>query len=153
MFWNRLIQYDILSPPKGFEDDSLLDHQFGITDIVIVPREYGREPSKDEYASGVDRVLALVSAHHPQVLVFVYKAVLDQILEIRFHSKTKSTYGFNPELDKHFGSRVFVFPLPGTPCTSEQAHQAMLGLRAALTAEPTAASFCRAGGRARHESW
>ena len=60
--------------------------------------------------------------------MFVYKRVLDQFLRLSFDRREKSTYGFNPELDDTFGARVFVFPMPGTPCTSSQASLAMSGL-------------------------
>lgn len=124
-FWNRLRDYGLLKPTTAFEDDSLLAHRFGLTDIVKVPRGYGNEPSDDEYRAGVDRILELVGVHRPRVVVFVYKRVLDQILRLKFRIKTKSSYGFNPSLAPHFGTEVFAFPLPGTPCKREDAAAAM----------------------------
>jgi len=45
---------------------------------------------------------------------------LDQILRLGFELSKKSTYGFNPDLEEdleeRLGSRVFVFPMSGTPC-------------------------------------
>jgi hypothetical protein len=125
MFWNRLKEYGILAPTTEFEDDSLLDHRFGLTDIVKVPRAYGNEPSDAEYRSGLARILNLVRLHHPRVVVFVYKRVLDQILRFGFGIGEKARYGFNPAFESQFGTRVFAFPLPGTPCTSAQAAVAM----------------------------
>src|SRR5207302_1843191 len=85
MFWNRLREYGLLrSSPGRFEDEMLLDHGFGLTDIVKVPRSYGNEPSDEEYRLGVSRILALIERLSPTVLMFVYKRVLDQILEIQF---------------------------------------------------------------------
>jgi len=129
MFWNKLIEYEILKVPHGdFEDDHLLEHGYGITDIVKVPRSFGNEPSKEEYQEGLERILGLIQRHKPKVIVFVYKKVLDQILKLGFNLRIKSVYGFNPELKSRFGSEVFVFPMPGTPCTVETASRAMTEL-------------------------
>jgi mismatch-specific thymine-DNA glycosylase len=122
MFWNKLSEYRILSVPFGnYEDDYLLKNNFGITDIVKVPRDYGNEPSCEEYKEGSLRILNIIQKYEPKVIVFVYKKVLDNILKFSFELKTKSVYGFNPQLQKFFGSQVFVFPMPGTPCTKEEA--------------------------------
>ena len=132
MFWNKLIQYDVLRPTTRFEDDSLLSHGFGITDIVKVPHDFGREPSNEEYASGIVRTLELVKIHQPKIVVFVYMRVLDKILKLHFNIHEKSAYGFNPKFEGRFGTRVFVFPMPGTPCASEEAEIAMRALRQTL---------------------
>lgn len=133
MFWNKLAEYSILNVNYGeFEDDHLLENLFGITDIVKVPRRYGNEPSKEEYRSGLKRILDLIKLHNPKVVVFVYKKVLDQILKLGFHISTKSIYGFNAELKNIFESQVFVFPMPGTPCTKETANKAMSELKILL---------------------
>lgn len=121
VFWNRLREYRLLIPTTEFEDDSLLSHGYGLTDIVKVPRSYGNEPSDAEYRAGLERILGLVGSHRPKVVVFVYKRVLDQILRIGFGVRTKAAYGFNSALEGRFGTRVFAFPLPGTPCSSAQA--------------------------------
>jgi uracil-DNA glycosylase len=40
-FWNKLANYNILTTKEGtFEDENLLDHKYGITDIVKKPRPY-----------------------------------------------------------------------------------------------------------------
>jgi hypothetical protein len=133
MFWNRLIEHGLLSLPSAtFEDDALLAHGYGITDIVKVPRNYGSEPSDDEYRQGLTRILGLIARLQPQVLMFVYKRVLDQILRFSFRRLEKSRYGFNGDIDERFGSRVFVFPMPGTPCRSVQAVEAMKELAEVL---------------------
>ncbi|WP_186010711.1 uracil-DNA glycosylase family protein [Burkholderia gladioli] len=133
MFWNRLKEYGLFNPTTRFEDDSLLDHGFGITDIVKVPRAYGNEPSPDEYAAGMDRILELIRVHHPRVVVFVYKRVLDNLLRYRFGVREKSEYGFNAGLSVNFsGAGVFAFPLPGTPCNAAQAVVAMRELAEAV---------------------
>ncbi|SDR62527.1 uracil-DNA glycosylase family protein [Paraburkholderia tuberum] len=125
MFWNLLKEHGLFKATTPFEDDSLLDHGFGITDIVKVPREYGNEPLRAEYVAGMDRILEQIRVHRPSVIVFVYKGVLDKLLLHRFDIRKKSAYGFNPDLENHFGARVFAFPLPGTPCTTAQAVAAM----------------------------
>jgi hypothetical protein len=129
MLWNRLRDYGLLEVPAGtFEDDVLLNHGYGLTDIVKVPRDYGSEPDEDEYRAGINRILDLVREIKPQVLFFVYKRILDQILRLAFGRSTKARYGFNPELDELLGSAVFVFPMPGTPCTTAEARTAMSAL-------------------------
>lgn len=133
MFWKRLSDYNILKVPNGdFADNHLLSNNCGITDIVKVPRNYGNEPSDDEYRQGLNRILGTIEKYNPKVIVFVYKAVLDKIINLNFGIGTKSNYGFNPELDKHFNSKVFVFPMPGTPCKSDEAIRAMTKLKAIL---------------------
>jgi uracil-DNA glycosylase len=133
MFWNKLKDYSILSVPFGeFEDDNLLENCYGITDIVKVPRGYGNEPTEQEYQAGLKRIIDLIHEHSPKVIVFVYKKVLDQILKLGFNNYTKSKYGFNPSMDKYFDSRVFVFPMPGTPCSRGEAHEAMSELKRIL---------------------
>lgn len=129
MFWNRLRDYGLLEVAPGtFEDDAILAHGYGLTDVAKVPRGFGDEPSDGEYREGLDRVLKLIVELDPRVVMFVYKRVLDQALKLSFRRSGKSSYGFNNDLDVHFGCRVFVFPMPGTPCTKAQAHAAMTEL-------------------------
>lgn len=133
MFWNKLVSYNILNVPNGaFEDDYLLENSYGITDIVKVPRSFGNEPSDEEYKEGLDRILDLIKIHSPKVVCFVYKKVLDQILKLSFHRTEKSVYGFNPDFEKDFNTKVFVFPMPGTPCTSKLAHESMIELKSTI---------------------
>jgi mismatch-specific thymine-DNA glycosylase len=135
MFWNMLVEYEILKVPPGqFHDDFLLANGCGITDIVKEPRPFGNEPSREEYVHGLKRILKIIITYQPSIIVFVYKKVLDNILAFAFGHKTKSVYGFNPDLDHYFnGSKVFVFPMPGTPCTREQKLVAMQELKDALS--------------------
>lgn len=133
MLWNKLARYDILKVPDGeYHDEYLLKFGFGITDIVKVPRAYGSEPSADEYQEGMHRILELIKLHEPKILFFVYKGVLDKIMKYKFKCSQKSEYGFNDNLYPFFSSNVFVFPMPGTPCKKEFAHQAMSNLRIML---------------------
>jgi len=125
MFWNRLKNAGLLAPTTSFEDDSLLSHGYGLIDLSKVPRQYGEEPTRAEYAHGAERILELVNQHRPKVVVFVYKRVLDKIAEFKFGIRKKSSYGFNSWLEPFFGARVFVFPLPGTPCNTLIAASAM----------------------------
>lgn len=130
MFWNKLASYNILNVSYDeYEDDHLLKNFYGITDIVKVPRSYGNEPSDEEYREGLKRILDLIKLHKPTVICFVYKKVLDQIIKLSFHRNHKSNYGFNPDLEKDFGTKVFVFPMPGTPCKSDLAHTSMTSLK------------------------
>jgi hypothetical protein len=75
--------------------------------------------------NGSSRILELIRLHHPELVAFVYKKVLDKILETKFGIKQRAAYGFNPLVNHHFQTRVFAFPLPGTPCTTVQAKSAM----------------------------
>ena len=133
MFWNKLARYNILNVADGeYEDNHLLENSYGITDIVKVPRSYGNEPSDGEYKEGLKRILDLIKLHKPKVICFVYKKVLDQIIKLSFKRNQKSLYGFNPELEKDFGTKVLVFPMPGTPCKSDLAHTSMTSLKELL---------------------
>jgi hypothetical protein len=112
MFWKRLKDYGLLKPTTKFEDDSLVGHRYGLTDIVKVPRAYGNEPSEQEYMDGTLRILDAIRIHRPRVVVFVYKKVLDSILRLHFAIKEKSSYGFNQPLETYFGARVSRFHSP-----------------------------------------
>jgi mismatch-specific thymine-DNA glycosylase len=133
MFWNRLSNYDILKVPNGkFADEYLISNKYGITDIVKVPRDYGNEPTDEEYKQGLKRILLTIEKYKPTVIIFIYKKVLDIIIRLNFGISTKANYGFNPQFDKYFNSKVFVFPMPGTPCKSEEAVQSMNNLKTLL---------------------
>ena len=128
-FWNMLQRYGLLKVPPGqFQDECLLQHGYGLTDIVKVPRAYGNEPDDSEYAEGRERILNLIALHRPKATIFVYKGVLSQLLRDRGKRTRPSSYGFNPELEARFGCKVFVFPMPGTQCNKTQAIAAMKAL-------------------------
>lgn len=134
MFWQRLQDYGLLTVPPGQQpDEVLLAHGYGLTDIAKAPRPFGVEPSAVEYRAGLDRILTLIATLQPRVTLFVYKGVLDNILKLAFGVQRKAGYGFNLDLEPRFKCGVFVFPMPGTPCTAEQAKAAMLALQARLT--------------------
>ena len=137
MFWNRLREHGLLTRrQEAFEDEALLDHGYGMTDIVKRPCRYGEEPTDEEYRCGADRILSLIPDQRPRVVCFVYKGVLDQVLKIRFAVREKAIYGFNPKAESLFGCRVFAFPMPGTPCTRAIASKAMAELKAVVDAGP-----------------
>jgi len=130
MLWNKLREYNIFNPPEDkFEDEYLLDYQYGITDIVKVPHDFGNEPSSLDYKTGLQRILNLIKTHNPKVVFFIYKKVLDNILKFGFNISQKSKYGFNKDLEALFNCKVFVFPMPGTPCNASEAHKAMYELQ------------------------
>ncbi len=130
MFWNKLVEHKTLRiKPGTFEDENLLSQGYGITDIVKKPRNFGSEPSNKEYRTGYSRIEKLIEKYDPDVIVFVYKKVLDHILIIAHDIGQKSEYGLNNNLQKLFGTKVFVFPMPGTPCTRKQAEIAMAELK------------------------
>ena len=131
--WKRLDDAGILSAPAdGYADDALLGEGFGVTDICKLPRPFGDEPERDEYAEGWERVAGIVGALRPRILVFVYKGSLDRVLRSSFGWDHKSCYGFNDDLARTFGRRVFAFPLPGVSCTAREAQRHMTDLARAL---------------------
>ena len=46
---------------ESYPDENLVNHNYGITDIVKVPRNYGNEPSKMEYQDGISRILSIIN--------------------------------------------------------------------------------------------
>jgi len=129
MFWNRLKHYRILETPEGeFEDDYLLEHGFGITDVVKAPRKYGKEPSTAEYRAGVPRVMELISRHQPLITMFVYKRGLVKLVKYGFDENSRAGYGFNSQYEQLMGTKPSVFPMPGTPCKRELAQAVMTAL-------------------------
>ncbi len=122
MFWGKLKNYGILNVPIGDkEDDYLLSHGYGMIDIVKVPRPFGQEPKADEYREGIPLLFDILKIHKPEIIVFVYKMVLDKIMFYHSKIKDKSVYGFNKKYQKEFGCIPFVFPMPGTPCKGNDA--------------------------------
>lgn len=127
--WKRLGDAGVLLTPKDtFGDDLLLEHGFGVTDICKVPRPFGDEPLRAEYEEGWTRVCEIVETHRPRILVFVYKGALDKVLQYSYGWEHKSGYGFNDDLMRTFGRRVFAFPLPGVSCTAREAQRHMSDL-------------------------
>jgi uracil-DNA glycosylase len=133
MLWRRLAQYGLLEVPPGhYPDEVLLDHGYGIVNIVRQPHPFGVEPSAEAYRQGIPRTLALIERLRPRVALFVYKRALDQLLRLGLAVAPATRYGCNPALEPLLGCQVFAFPLPGTPCRAAEAHGAMEELRAAL---------------------
>ena len=134
--WLRLDEAGILSAaPDGFADDALLDAGFGVTDLCKVPRPFGEEPGRAEYQAGWERVSEIAQRLRPRILVFVYKGSLDKVLRFSFGWEHKSEYGFNDDLMRTFGRRVFAFPLPGVACTAREARRHMADLARSLDVE------------------
>ena len=134
--WKRLDDFGVLKVGGGeFPDDLLIASGFGMTDICKVPRPFGEEPSAAEYADGWERVNGLVVRLRPRILAFVYKGALDCVLEHSFGWEHKSAYGFNDDLMRTFGRRVFAFPLPGVACTAREAQRHMTDLAGALNVQ------------------
>jgi len=105
----------------AFEDESLLQYGFGITDIVKKPREFGKEPTKEEYCEGIKGVQNLILTYKPAILLFVYKRSLDKWMRWQFGHSAKATYGFDRPAEREFNRAVFAAPLPGVGrCTSDR---------------------------------
>lgn len=132
VFWSMLQRYELLNvPPDKYADEMLIEHGYGITNIVKVSHEYQDEPTDAEYREWIPKFLALLDSlpAKPRVILFVYKGALDAILRLHFNIKTRSRYGFNPELESLFGSQIFAFPMPGTPCPKETIDRVMKELQ------------------------
>lgn len=133
LFWSRLEEHGILPSGAGRPcDDLLIEHGFGITDIAKRPRALGQEPTADEYRQGWQGVEEIIDRLRPRIVTFVYKSSLDRVLRLHFGWQHTSHYGFNHDLMRTFGRRVFVFPLPGVPCPPHEAQRAMEDLCQAL---------------------
>jgi len=123
MFWKILQEYGLFNVPIGkYEDEVLLMHGYGLSDIVKVPSKAGIEPSNTEYKNGIPRLKEVINKWSPSIILFVYKKPLDMWLKIEYKKISKSIYGFNDNLKELFGRKVFVFPMPGTPCNKEEAN-------------------------------
>jgi len=134
--WKRLDEAGVLHAPPGcFADEAALDNGFALTDICKLPRPFGQEPSEAEYREGWERVSALVTDLRPRILTFAYKGALDKVLKYSYGWEHKSCYGFNDDLMRTFGRRVFAFPLPGVSCTAREAKRHMGDLAGALNVE------------------
>ena len=132
-FWNRLDEVGLLHAAKGeFPDDLLLANGFGMTDVCKVPRPFGEEPSEAEYSAGWERVSAIITRTRPRILTFVHKSALDKVLQYSFGWDHKSGYGFNDDLMRTFGRRVFAFPLPGVSCTLRESQRHLADLAGSL---------------------
>jgi double-stranded uracil-DNA glycosylase len=131
--WTRLDEAGVLhAPPGEFPDDLLLAQGYGVTDICKLPRPFGDEPGEREYVEGWERVNDLVATLRPRILTFVYKGALDKVLRYCYGWEHKSGYGFNDDLMRTFGRRVFAVPLPGVACTAREARRHMTDLAGAL---------------------
>jgi uracil-DNA glycosylase len=114
LFWSSLKEYGILRlAGKEYPDEGLARHGYGITDVVKVPREFGAEPSDQEYRAGAGRVMDLIRTLNPSILLFVYKRVLDKIGPLLPGETVKTECGFDPALEARFGAKVFLMPLRG----------------------------------------
>lgn len=122
-FWNMLKRYNILKVGKHeYCDEALEENNYGITDIVKNPRNYGDEPGNKEYREGKARIKELIQQYSPKIVVFIYKPPFMSLIP----KNEKVQYGFNPHCDEYFGgAKTFLFPMPGTPCNSEKQIEVM----------------------------
>jgi hypothetical protein len=134
--WKRLDETGLLhAPPGRHPDEVTLELGYGLTDLCKLPREFGEEPAELEYQEGWERVSCLVAALRPGILTFVYKAALDTVLKCSFGWDHESVYGFNDDLMRTFGRRVFAFPMPGAACTLRESRRHMDDLSRALNVQ------------------
>lgn len=132
--WRRLEEAGLLAARPGeYHDDLLVEAGYGVTDVAKRPRPFGREPGEREYREGWERVAAVVERLRPRIVTFVYRGALDKVLRLSYGWEHRAVYGFNDELMRTFGRRVFVFPMPGTACTLSESRRAMSDLAQALS--------------------
>jgi hypothetical protein len=131
--WKRLDEAGLLHVSNGQSpDDLLLDNGYGMTDICKLPRAFGDEPSEAEYVAGWERVSGIIGSTRPRIIAFVYKGALDKVLKYCYRWEHKSGYGFNDDLMRTFGRRVFAFPLPGVACTLRESQRHLADLAGSL---------------------
>ena len=73
--------------------------------------------------------------HHPHAPAHPRsstRGALDKVLTYSCGWDHKSGYGFNDDLARTFGRRVFAFPLPGVSCTAREAQRHLADLAGAL---------------------
>jgi len=133
-FRENLRRYGIILAPKGeHEDDSLLDQLYGVTDFVKRPAGAGDEPADSEYEENTKRIMLLIKTHEPDILLFLYKPPLLQLLKAKSVDSPIPKYGFNPDLEEILGARVFLCPLQGVGgVTKIEIEDAMTELRDAV---------------------
>ncbi len=133
LFWKLMRDYGILSHGHGYADDLLAAQGFGITDVVKRPAAAGNEPTDEEYKTGARRIAQILSDLKPRVALFLYKPPLVILATLLGSSTAEAKYGFNEDLkDVFFGSEVFLFPMPGTPCSKSVQVSSMSELRKKL---------------------
>ena len=120
-FWKKLRELGILHyPDDAFADDYLLANHCGVTHITKIPREYqtfNEAVCLREFPQLQEKIVRL----RPDLLIFTYKNALDTLLSALLKKKVRAVYGFNPEYEVLFHAALFVFPMPGTICTKEEA--------------------------------
>ncbi len=134
--WKRLDEVGLLhTGPGDLADDLLVSKGYGLIDLCRVPRPSGEEPDETEYQTGWERVNGVIVRYRPRILAFVSKRSLDKVLQYSFGWQHESGYGFNDDLMRTFGRRVFAVPLPGASCTAREARRHMADLAGALNVE------------------
>lgn len=130
-FWNMLSKYSILEKGQHlYYDEALVENNYGITDIVKKPKNYGNEPESIEYIEGKKRIMESIERYSPRVIVFIYKPPFEELIP----KDKKVDYGFNPHCDKYFGgAKTFLFPMPGIRrCNREKQFKVMCELKKTL---------------------
>jgi len=139
-FWNKLREYELFEANVGVqndigEDDFLVQHGYGITDVVKKPRKFGNEPTDSEYRYGAEILIRQIERLRPHLVLFVFKRPFDKILNLQFQIAERSQYGFNNQFSHLFSDcDLFVFPMRGTPATSALISSTMHELKEFLDA-------------------
>ena len=119
--WKMLERYGIIEDkfeyllPNVFEDDDLPKYGYGMTDIVKRPGESGDELAKTEVIEGYARVKRLIKDRDVKIVVFLFKEVLEDILQSKGFSMDGDTIerGFDKSNNKAFFNNAEVFVFPG----------------------------------------
>lgn len=107
MFW-RLISSSGLTPNpvQARDDDLLVEHGFGFTDVAKRPTANAGQLETAEFHAARQRLTDLVQARQPKTIVFVSKRSARAFLEKG--PAEPVTYGAQPE--KFYGATVWFLP-------------------------------------------
>lgn len=103
--WRRLKEHAILTGAvTGREDEALLRHGFGITDLSKKPSARAHMLSPEDFERGRLRLQRLIQRNRPQIVCFVYKTGAEKFLRTKLK-------GAGLQKKKEFaGTKIFVLP-------------------------------------------
>jgi TDG/mug DNA glycosylase family protein len=107
-FWKLLVHYGVLPQPEPgqFHDELLLQHGFGITDLVKVPSARANGLAKEDVEHGRSVLLKKIEALRPAAVCSVYKSAIEPL----YPGTLENCWGLQ---DRRIGdAQVFVLPFP-----------------------------------------
>lgn len=113
-FWQRLKKYEILTDSlKDYEDNYLLQHKFGITDIVKKPTATSKELTREDYSKGRKILKKKILKYKPKILCFIYKKAAEEFIGGKISDFGKIGKIFDKFL-------VFILPSPYASLVQEK---------------------------------